>query len=372
MDNIAVIQNDMEAYGGTVLCSILTIEAFNEKGIIPDVYAFGQGREAVICQRHGKQIKFNFKRLMIKTGSKFALYRGYFKNFGMIGKKYDFVYDFSNVFPLNTNHGRYFFYIHYPEFLVLQLVEKYTKGFWKWYILPKILLFDKIQKYRLTATKIQLGCNSQFIHDSIYETTGRKVSVIYPPIRLNLFQSNQTIREGIVTVSRFSPEKRQIDQVKIAKALANAGRDINWKICGSVSSARYYEKIANYIKKEKLNNIELLPNIMLPDLINLMKRSVFYFHTMHNEHFGIATAEAIASGCVPIVHDSGGQREVVPFPELRFRTIEEAVKKTNRLIHSSDVIIKYRNLLQEHIKNFSEEKFKKEMIDIYEKAKDFP
>ena len=36
-----------------------------------------------------------------------------------------------------------------------------------------------------------------------------------------------------------------------------------------------------------------------------------YIHCAENEHFGITIVEAMAAGCVPIVHDSGGPREIV-------------------------------------------------------------
>ena len=36
-----------------------------------------------------------------------------------------------------------------------------------------------------------------------------------------------------------------------------------------------------------------------------------YVHCAENEHFGITIVEAMAAGCVPIVHDSGGPREIV-------------------------------------------------------------
>jgi glycosyltransferase involved in cell wall biosynthesis len=49
------------------------------------------------------------------------------------------------------------------------------------------------------------------------------------------------------------------------------------------------------------------------------------------EHFGVSIAEAMASGCIPIVHDSGGPREFVP-ETFRFNSVEEAAKKIERAI----------------------------------------
>jgi glycosyltransferase involved in cell wall biosynthesis len=44
---------------------------------------------------------------------------------------------------------------------------------------------------------------------------------------------------------------------------------------------------------------------------DLLGRAMAYIHCAENEHFGITIVEAMAAGCVPIVHDSGGPREIV-------------------------------------------------------------
>ncbi len=47
---------------------------------------------------------------------------------------------------------------------------------------------------------------------------------------------------------------------------------------------------------------------------------------MEGEHFGISIVEAMALGCLPIVHDSGGMREFVP-AQYRYTSIEQAAEK---------------------------------------------
>src|SRR6185312_2018536 len=66
-----------------------------------------------------------------------------------------------------------------------------------------------------------------------------------------------------------------------------------------------------------------------------------------NEHFGMTTGEAMAGGCVPIVIDRAGQREIVrggvegyrwaTLDELRNRTLEVAGNPAlrTRLAHSA-------------------------------------
>ena len=44
------------------------------------------------------------------------------------------------------------------------------------------------------------------------------------------------------------------------------------------------------------------------------------------EHFGIAVVEAMSRGCIPVVPDSMGFKETVPFEEIRFTNDDEAPK----------------------------------------------
>ena len=49
-----------------------------------------------------------------------------------------------------------------------------------------------------------------------------------------------------------------------------------------------------------------------------------YLHLMEDEHFGITIVEAMSAACVPIVHDSGGPREIVDGETgFRWRSKEE-------------------------------------------------
>jgi glycosyltransferase involved in cell wall biosynthesis len=58
-----------------------------------------------------------------------------------------------------------------------------------------------------------------------------------------------------------------------------------------------------------------------------MARSKYFLHVRAFEHFGMAVADAIALGSVPVVHDSGGLRELVPDHRLRFDALSEAVER---------------------------------------------
>ena len=54
---------------------------------------------------------------------------------------------------------------------------------------------------------------------------------------------------------------------------------------------------------------------------------------MQGEHFGIAPMEALASGCITLVHNSGGSGEFIP-EEFRWNTIDDLREKIGKLVGS--------------------------------------
>ncbi len=112
-----------------------------------------------------------------------------------------------------------------------------------------------------------------------------------------------------------------------------------------------------------LRNVTFYVNIKLQELRRLIHSSRHFLHTMENEDFGLTVCEAIAGGCVPLVHDSGGPKEIVPFKSLRFSSVNEAVCK----LRSNDAnfpMEDVRNALFARIQSFDEEVFKSKLKEI--------
>jgi glycosyltransferase involved in cell wall biosynthesis len=56
----------------------------------------------------------------------------------------------------------------------------------------------------------------------------------------------------------------------------------------------------------------------------LLGEAKVYLHLMKGEHFGITIVEAMSASCVPVVHDSGGPKEIVDEETgFRWRSIED-------------------------------------------------
>ena len=119
----------------------------------------------------------------------------------------------------------------------------------------------------------------------------------------------------------------------------------------------YYKKCETLIANLGLSNVKLFPDASQLLRDEALRSSRYFIHTLRNEPFGITTVQGIAAGCIPIVHDSGGQREVVPIEHLRFNSENEipTIIRTLESQNNQSTISK----LQERIQLYSAANFRK-------------
>src|SRR4029077_9200470 len=68
---------------------------------------------------------------------------------------------------------------------------------------------------------------------------------------------------------------------------------------------------------------------------DILGQAKVYVHSAHNEHFGITIVEAMAAGCVPVVNDTGGPREIVSADVgYRWDDVNQAVEQVSNLIQN--------------------------------------
>jgi glycosyltransferase involved in cell wall biosynthesis len=168
---------------------------------------------------------------------------------------------------------------------------------------------------------------TQFTRDALCESypyLHQDMPLVYPGVETAQFDCQDTWVErqrAIVSVGRFSPAKRQLEQIKLARTMT----DTPFHIVGFVNDAHrpYYDECVAYIKQHHVDNVHLHPGAAFEEMVGLLQKSRYFLHTLINEPFGLTAVHAIAAGCIPIVHDSGGQRETVMKPELRYQTLED-------------------------------------------------
>lgn len=361
MQKVCITQDELLPGGKTnVLLNI--IKVLNNRGIVPDLYSYDILSAKKASSLLGTTVQFNLKKVFDLGIKRFTYYKNY-SLFPLIKHKladYDLIINSCECFHLMTDDlaRRTISYIHYlypleysePEYSDISLLRKL-------YLQPLRLMNrdfsnNEGSKYGLTIT------NSNFSKEKIekfYYPLKNKIYVIYPPVNIKaLWDEKKNRAKQVISSGIFNPIKDQLSQIKIAEAFPH----IKFFITGYISQKsekKYYNECLNYIARRDITNVGLIPNISQVNLKKLLKKSAYFIHTRKNEHFGISIVEAIAAGCIPLVHNSGGQKEIVPLDELRFDSIDEAMEKFKTISNSDEN--KYRHYLQNHILQFSEEKF---------------
>jgi glycosyltransferase involved in cell wall biosynthesis len=139
--------------------------------------------------------------------------------------------------------------------------------------------------------------------------------VLYPSIKIDeiatyISSSSSSSRDDIcIVLSRLSPEKKIELAIEAFKTKVLKNKQL--LIIGYLSreNKNYYQRLRDLSKRNE--NIKILPNLRRNDVLTLLSKAKILFHPMPDEHFGITIIEAMAAGCLPVVHASGGPLEIV-------------------------------------------------------------
>lgn len=356
---VAIIHTDFTLKGGGERVCVSLIEALNRRGITPEVYTFHPVNKVDLGTYYGKSISFKTHLLPFNL-----------KKFG-ISTVVGFRSSLLMQYDLIINTGTYiqpFFKFLIKRFLcyvytasdIFYIPDKYKRNLvWRLYLAPRQIFKKKIIS---SLTKDELIAVSNFTKMRINKYWGKESTTVYPPVDLEKFSEANTnnVRDGVITIGRFAPEKNHKTQLEIAKKLPT----IPFRLCGSANTPAAKNMLQEIIinsEEMDLSNMEFYPNLSLKKMIKLISESKYFLHTAVDEDFGLTTCEAISGGCIPLVHNSGGSKETVPFRELRFNDVLEAENRFRTLYqcNTNDILDK----LQTHINNnFSDSIFQKHMM----------
>jgi alpha-1,2-mannosyltransferase len=242
-------------------------------------------------------------------------------------------------------------YVHYPENIWhLENANKRFLNIWKIFYMP-LLLYMRQQVKKIDV----IFCNSEFTKKAIMRKWGREAKVIYPPVDVENFSPAKK-EDFIVTVGRFVRTKNYELIVEVAKRIPQ----LKFIIIGRKQEHdTYYQKI----KKSKPSNLILATDLSTAEMSSLLSKARLYLHTMIGEHFGISVVEAMASGCIPIVHNSGGTREVIGNFGYIYNDLDECIDCIFQALKSTAKPEK----IAEHSTRFSSVTFKNALIENLEK-----
>jgi glycosyltransferase involved in cell wall biosynthesis len=194
-------------------------------------------------------------------------------------------------------------------------------------------------------------------------------SVIYPPVKTTDLRSEswEDRTESIVTVGRLAPRKNLRNNVSIVSALRERGHDVDYYIVGpstnwsfSPFSDSYAERVRAIANQH--DYVHVLGEVDRSRLVTLLSSAKYGLHGMEEEHFGIAIAEYVASGMIPFVPDSGGQREVVgDDPALTYESRADAVERMDRVLAEPRLQHRIRDRLPDIEREFGRDRFHREI-----------
>lgn len=211
--------------------------------------------------------------------------------------------------------------------------------------------------------------NSLFSSEALKSVYSLESEVIYPPVNVEIFHSPPKKEDLVVSVGRFVPSKRYEVLIK-AFSKVNDGKCL---IIGSAkdrSSSKYLKKLKKLLNDRKLNHkVKLIVNCPRSMLQSILSKAKIYVHCAPSEYFGISIVEAMACGCVPIVHQSGGPyTDIIKYGKYGFSFEEtyELASNLNLLLNDKRLCEKFREKAIKRSKIFNARKFKKKIIEIVE------
>ena len=287
-----------------------------------------------------------------------AVYREYESLMETARREYDIVFDTQSNLPTPVDIS----YIHFPAVLELTGVER--RGV-PWAV------YNQLIKYLAGRFKTprsgRVLTNSTWTAHMVYTAHHVYPDILYPPVDIeyfNIVSQNDNREKLVVTISRFTPEKKLDKIIKVAKELP----DYTFILVGSTGpgSEKIIESLYALKEENQVYNVELKPNLPRRELRELMGRAIFYLHPEFSEHFGIAVVEAMSAGLVPIVYRDGGAwyDAVSKISDmLGYNDIEEAPRIIKTLEDNMDLYIRLREKAVEISKLFNYGNFKKNLLE---------
>lgn len=213
--------------------------------------------------------------------------------------------------------------------------------------------------------------NSRFTKKVIDRTLGTNKSiVVYPPVDTNSFKPAKKTKT-ILNVGRFSSpshSKRQDVLINAFIELYKSGYK-DWELVLAGGKFEQDSVLDNLQEQAKDYPVRFVVNPKFSELQELYSHATFYWHAAGFEvdeslnpeaveHFGITTVESMSAGCVPLVANKGGQKEIVSDKEgFLWNSTSELVEMTSKLINQKNKLSRLSSNSQERSKQFSAQNF---------------
>ena len=375
---IGIVQNKI-IYGGRLKVIIDIVRILNKRGVIPDLITYSTNiSPEYIKMNYNAEAAFRLRILkspLSRLPGELNIISFGISLFGIINE-YDYLIDSNNTSLFMPSCIPILSYVHFPRAARYKSQKYLHQSKYKEPIIFSVLYFIYLKlisflyQIHFISSKNHLIANSFFTRDKILSSYPRYknyIPIVYPPAS-NLFSSPasservQNKNKSVSILGRFCKEKDQLSLIRLAACLS----DWDFHFIGfSDHQDEYLKTCVKFVDSRKLKNVFFHANASYTEKASILSKSRFFLHANINEPFGISTVESILYGCLPLVHNSGGQKEIVPINELRFDSIADLPDKIKFLELKTNQLPIYQKLLFKFVKKqFSRIRFQQLMTKI--------
>jgi len=349
---IAIFHNFMDNIGGAEIVDLILA-----RGLNADIYTTNFDKDKIKKMGFEDVSPRIFSIGKIPINAPFRQELAYWKFRKLnLGKRYDFYIvagDWAMAGAINNKPN--FWYVFSPMREIWDLY-KYTRNNSVTFL--KRPLFDLWVLYRRYLIKKDtrriknIFCISQNVQKRVKKYLKREGEVIYPPIETSKFKYKK-MGDYWLSVNRLINHKRIDMQLKAFEKLPNE----KLIIVGSYEKSKHFQEYANYCKKIKPKNVEILSWVDDKKLIELYSSCKGFITTALDEDFGVTPIEAMASGKPVIAPNEGGYKETILdgktgrlIENINSNKLIEAIKEVNEELKENK--LKYKNNCLKQAKKF--------------------
>lgn len=356
---IAIFHNYMDNIGGAEIVTLILARELKA-----DIYTTNIAREKIEKMGFSADNIYSIGKIPLNPPlrQEFAYWK--FRKLNL-GKKYDF-YIICGDWALSgaVRNKPNMWYVHSPIREVWDLY-KYTRknivSSWKrpvfdvWVFFRRIIIRHDIKKIE------KLLCNSKNVRDRIKKYFNREAIVIYPPVETEKFYYRKN-ENFWLSVNRLINSKRVEMQLR---AFAEIPEE-KLIVIGPCEKAKHFQTYADYCKKIKPENVEIINEISREKLIELFAGCKGIISTAVHECLGMNVIEAMASGKPVIAPNEGGYKETIIngktgilIDDINEEKLAKAVKKISEEIENNPS--KYIDVCRKQAKKFDAKIFIKKI-----------
>jgi len=247
--------------------------------------------------------------------------------------------------------------------------------FFRSFILHKYFFVGNIKNLR---KEVEVMANSTITSIFIKKVWNVDSKILFPfiaapqsvslkkPLPANL-RSNIVVSLGVI-----APGKRYGELIDAFNKIGQRTKNFKLAIVGSLADKDYYKYLLKKIKSIGLENIFIITDVDEEKKWEILQKAKIYVHMKRFEPFGIAVAEAMYAGAIPVVYKgslSGPWIDIADKGEygMGFRDIDELTESIHDIVNlEANSIKELQENAIERAKTFTLENFESNLIKIIE------